>query len=64
LQRSRGKGHQAAVRALAFKWIRIIWRCWQERTPYDEARYLRALTQRGSPLAIRPSSNARVADAA
>lgn len=53
LQRARGKGHHAAVRALAFKWIRIIWRCWQERTPYDEARYTRALIQRGSPLAAQ-----------
>ena len=50
-QRARGKGHHAAVRALAFKWIRIIWRCWQERTPYDDARYMRALIERGSPLA-------------
>jgi transposase len=54
LQRSRGKGHHAAVRALAFKWIRIIWRCWHDRTPYDEARYERALHQRGSPLLKRP----------
>jgi transposase len=51
LQRSRGKDHHAAVRALAFKWIRVIWRCWQARTPYDEARYLRALADRASPLA-------------
>ena len=32
-QRDKGKAHQAAVRALAFKWIRILYRCWQERTP-------------------------------
>lgn len=48
--RRRGKGHHAAVRALAFKWIRILWRCWQDRTPYDEERYLEALRRRGSPL--------------
>lgn len=53
LQRERGKGHQAAVRALAFKWIRILFRCWQDRTPYDEARYLHALRKRGSPLVQR-----------
>src|SRR5262245_10193598 len=28
-QRSKGKPHHTAVRALAFKWQRIIWRCWQ-----------------------------------
>ncbi len=49
-QRARGSSHQAALRALAFKWIRIAYRCWQNRTPYDEATYLTALKRRGSPL--------------
>ena len=46
-QRAKGCSHQAAVRALAFKWIRILYRCWKTRTPYDEARYLKALQERG-----------------
>ena len=50
LQRSKGKGHAAALRALAFKWIRIIWKSWQTRTPYDEARYLAQLRKTKSPL--------------
>jgi transposase len=49
-QRARGKTHQAATRALAFKWIRILYRCWQTSTPYDESTYLNALVRRGSPL--------------
>jgi transposase len=49
-QRAKGSSHQAAVRALAFKWIRILYRCWQARTPYDETTYLNALRKRGSPL--------------
>ena len=49
-QRAKGCSHQAAVRALAFKWIRILYRCWITRTPYDEAKYLKALQERGSPL--------------
>lgn len=49
--RKRGKSHQAALRALAFKWIRIIFRCWKDRTPYDEAKYCKALKLRRSPLA-------------
>jgi transposase len=49
-QRTTGVAHQAALRALAFKWIRILYRCWQDRTPYDEATYLNALKRRGSPL--------------
>jgi len=49
-QRAKGKAHQAAVRALAFKWIRILSRCWQDRTPYDESVYLQALNRRSAPL--------------
>src|SRR5262249_38675797 len=49
-QRDKGKAHQAAVRSLAFKWIRILFRWWQDRTPYDEATYLQALNRCGSSL--------------
>ncbi len=49
-QRADGSGHHAAVRALAFKWIRILFRCWKDRKPYDEQTYLVALRRRGSPL--------------
>lgn len=45
-QRAKGKGHHAAVRALAFKWIRIFFRCWRDRVPYSEERYLKALSAR------------------
>jgi transposase len=47
---ARGKSHHAAVRALAFKWIRIIFRLWQDRSLYDENLYLQALRNRRSPL--------------
>lgn len=50
-QRAKGKGHHAAVRALAFKWIRILWRCWRDRRPYDDSLYTAALHRSGSPLA-------------
>ena len=49
-QRDKGCTYQAAVRALAFKWIRILYRCWQTRTPYSEVAYLKALEHRGSTL--------------
>jgi transposase len=49
-QHQAGKAHHAILRALAFKWIRILWRCWHDNQPYDEARYLAALTKRGSSL--------------
>jgi len=49
-QRSKGKPHSTAVRALAFKWQRIIWRCWQSHTPYKEEVYEAALRKGGSKL--------------
>lgn len=50
-QKRAGKEHHAILRALAFKWIRILWRCWHDNVPYREQHYLDALTRRGSPLA-------------
>jgi len=50
LQRSRGKDHHAALRALAYKWIRIIFRCWKDGKPYDEAAYIASLRRHGSPV--------------
>ncbi len=52
-QRAKGAAYHVAIRALAYKWIRIIYACWKNRTPYDEARYLEALKRRGSPLAAK-----------
>jgi hypothetical protein len=49
-QRAKGASHQAAVRALAFKWIRIVFRCWQARVAYNESVYIAALQRRGSSL--------------
>ena len=56
LQREHGKSHHAAVRALAYKWIRIIFRCWKTGTPYDEPTYLQSLQKRNSPLATARAS--------
>jgi transposase len=49
-QESKGKPHNTIIRALAFKWIRILFRCWKSKTPYDETTYLEALKRKGSPL--------------
>ena len=51
-QRQRGKGHHAAVLALAFKWIRITFRCWKNGVAYDESRYLATLIRSVSPLCV------------
>lgn len=49
-QRTKGSPHHTAVRALAFKWQRIIWRCWQDHKPYDEPTYEASLHRNGSDL--------------
>jgi len=49
-QRAKGKSHPLAVRALAFKWQRIIFQMWKNKSKYCEADYLRALKKAGSPL--------------
>ena len=45
-QRDKGKGHHAAIRSVAFKWIRIFYRCWRDRVPYSEETYLKAKSAR------------------
>ena len=50
-QIAKGKKPQAAKRALAYKWMRIIFRCWKDKVCYDEAKYLQQLKATGSPLA-------------
>ena len=49
-QLGKKKCRWAAIRVVAFKWLRILWRCWQERQPYDETRYLRSLQRDGVKL--------------
>jgi transposase len=34
-----GHDHPRATRTLGRAWCRIVWRCWQDRTPYDPARH-------------------------
>ena len=50
MMRDRGLKRHAAVRALAFKWIRILYRCWKTRTCYNEVHYFQQLRKRQSPI--------------
>jgi hypothetical protein len=52
------EGHHASVRSVAFKWIRILFRCWRDRVPYSEQRYLEALRTHGAA----PSAPAAIID--
>jgi transposase len=47
--RARGCDHPHAVRILGRAWIRVLWRCWQNRRPYDVALH------RAAQLALPPS---------
>ena len=43
LQQSRGMKRHAILRKLAYRWIRILFRVWQTRTPFDQNRYIQSL---------------------
>jgi len=45
----RGADHPHAVRILARAWLRVLWRCWQDRTPYDDVRHIAAAAARFAP---------------
>jgi transposase len=49
-QQRKSKKHQAAVRALAFKLMRIYFVCWRDRKTYDRNTYLSSLEKHGSTL--------------
>lgn len=49
-KRANGMAHHAILRALAYKWIRILFQVWQTRTPYSEAAYQQQLRLRNSPI--------------
>ena len=51
--RARGHDHPHAVRVLARAWLHVIWKCWQDRVPYDPAKH-RAL-QALQALQARPA---------
>jgi transposase len=37
--RARGCDHPHTIRILARAWVRVLWRCWQDRRPYDVTRH-------------------------
>ncbi len=50
MQRQNNKRHNVIIRALAFKWMRIMYRCWQDKKNYDELLYLKSLQKKGAEL--------------
>lgn len=51
-QRRKGKSHGTALRNLAAKWLRILFRLWKDRTPYDEEKYLQQRSERHAPRTL------------
>ncbi|MFE7171339.1 transposase [Streptomyces sp. NPDC057616] len=35
--RNHGQPHHRTIRGLGARWVRVLWRCWQDRTCYDPA---------------------------
>jgi transposase len=46
--RAKGQSHAMALRCLGQRWLKILWKMWQTRTPYDEALHTRNQTTHGS----------------
>jgi len=49
-QKERKNRHSSILRSLAFKWLRILWRCWRDSKTYDDALYVAHLRERKAPL--------------
>ena len=54
------ENHHRAVRALAYRWIRVLYRCWKERSLYDERLLLEAQRRRNSPLSGKLGASPRL----
>jgi transposase len=47
-KKDQGMSHAAALRCLGQRWLKILWRMWQDGVPYDEALHLRNQVTHGS----------------
>jgi transposase len=50
LQQSKGMKRHATLRKLAYRWIRILFRVWQTRTPFDQNRYIQSLLKKSPEI--------------
>lgn len=47
-KRAEGQSHASALRCLGKRWLKILWRLWQDQKPYDENIRLQSLQKHGS----------------
>ncbi|MCX5658341.1 MAG: IS110 family transposase [Planctomycetota bacterium] len=69
-KRATGQSHACALRCLGQRWLKILWKMWQTRTPYDAEMHQRNQVRHGSwviallpsdprtPSAVAPSAHA------
>ena len=61
-KREQGMSHAAALRCLGKRWLKILWRLWQDRQPYQESIHQQSLKDHGSWVIARMTSNHNPAD--
>ena len=62
-KKQQGMSHACAVRCLGQRWIKIIWKMWQTRTPYDEALHTRNQIRHGSWVIALATPSAKASTA-
>ena len=55
-KREQGMSHAAALRCLGKRWLKILWRLWQDRQPYQESIHEQSLKDHGSWVLARMAS--------
>jgi len=48
VKRAQGHSHASALRCLGKRWLKLLWRLWQDHAAYDETKHHQSLKQHGS----------------
>lgn len=61
-KRQQGMSHAAALRCLGKRWLKVLWRMWQDRQPYSTTQHEKSLREHGSWVVAHmiPSGNAPI----
>jgi transposase len=60
-KREQGMSHAAALRCLGKRWLKVLWRMWQDHQPYQESLHEQSLRDHGSWVIDRMTSTANLA---
>lgn len=52
-KRQQGHSHASALRCLGKRWLKVLWRLWQDSQPYDPTRHEQSLKDHGSWVPAR-----------